>query len=250
MPVNIQDVLAYEIKKEIADRYFGFRKLIEEDTLDLEEKARQHRFILEKRISFDLIRLYILLRDEKIIHNFLLLTGLQKELFYDPYLAESEPIKMRVFQGVKLRGFFWKSRYRNLILDIYERLAVHVAQYCEKSREIAELGENIQEEIKIFHRTNDLGNIIGFLRSLGDHSSHRGMQGGMESGIAEKLQNRMQIKPPVLENDPEAIIQQIPPLLSIKSQLKALINEAYGLHGGSFRLFFTKIMSTPSEVPR
>ena len=114
MPTNIQDVLAYEIKKEMADRYFGFRKLIEEDTLDLKEKTRQHSFILEKRISFDLIRIYILLREEKIIRDFLLLTGFKEELFYDPYLAESETIKMRVFQGTKLRGFTWKGRYKNI----------------------------------------------------------------------------------------------------------------------------------------
>jgi len=30
MPQDIDQVLAIEIKKEMADRYFGFRKLIEE----------------------------------------------------------------------------------------------------------------------------------------------------------------------------------------------------------------------------
>ncbi len=249
MVTNIQDVLAYEIKKEMADRYFGFRKLIEEDTLDLKEKARQHSFILEKRISFDLIRIYILLREKKIIQDFLHLTGFKEELFYDPYLAESQNIKTRVFQGTKLRGFTWKGRYKNMIFDIYERLVVHTEQYREMASELEELGETIQEEIKIFQRNNDLGNIMGFLRSLDRHSSHGAMQGGMEAGIAENLQKKLQIQPPELKSSQEAILNTPPPLSSIKSRLKELLNEAYKLHGESFRLFFAELPAAP-EIPR
>lgn len=251
MPANIQDLLAYEIKKEIADRYFGFRKLIEEDTLDLKEKIRQHTFILEKRISFDLIRLYILLKDEKIIHDFLLIIGFKEELFYDPHLTQSETIQARVFQGTKLRGFTWKGRFKNLIFDIYERLSAHIDQYREKARELEELGESIQEEIKIFHRNNDLGNILGFLHSMGKQTTHGGLQGGLEPGIAESLEEKLQIKTPDLKSVREAVLPAIPPLESNKGPLKDIINEAYRLHGEQFRLFFSKNISTPSpEVPR
>ena len=62
---TIDEVLSTEIKRDIAERYFSFRKLIEEDEMDLEEKIRQYSIILEKRISFDLIRIYILLKKEK-----------------------------------------------------------------------------------------------------------------------------------------------------------------------------------------
>ena len=39
MQPKIEDILSYEIKKEIADRYFGFRKLIEKELKKLIDKA-------------------------------------------------------------------------------------------------------------------------------------------------------------------------------------------------------------------
>ena len=49
MKPSFEDVLAVELKKEIAERYFGFRKMIEEDTLDLTQKMKYQLTILEKR---------------------------------------------------------------------------------------------------------------------------------------------------------------------------------------------------------
>ena len=132
MQPNIEDILSYEIKKELADRYFGFRKLIEEDTLDLNEKIRQHSIILEKRICFELVRVYTLLKDEELINRFIDLTGWKERLYYDPYLTESPTIRKRVFQGVKMRGLTRAGRFKNLLLDSYDRLVIHVDQYRQK----------------------------------------------------------------------------------------------------------------------
>ncbi|MBW2501727.1 MAG: hypothetical protein JRD39_02190, partial [Deltaproteobacteria bacterium] len=75
MKTNFEDILAVELKREIAERYFGFRKMIEEDNLDLTEKIKSQLAILEKRISYELIRIYILLKDDGLIHEFMELTG-------------------------------------------------------------------------------------------------------------------------------------------------------------------------------
>ncbi len=102
---TLDEVMSSEIKQDIAQRYFGFRKLIEEDKLDLDEKIRQYSFILEKRISFDLIRIYVLLREDHLIRAFLSLIDLRESLFYDPYLAESENIARRVLACQEFRGW-------------------------------------------------------------------------------------------------------------------------------------------------
>ena len=153
MVVRIDEVLAYEIKKDIADRYFGFRKFIEEDKLDLESKIRQYSFILEKRISFDLVRLYILLKDEELILSFLDLTPFDENFFYDPYLMESQTIRQRVFEGIKIRGLFKSGRFENLFFDCYERLEDNTARYRSNFEELQEINETIAEEIKIFYST-------------------------------------------------------------------------------------------------
>lgn len=111
MKPSIEDVMAFEIKKEMADRYFGFRRLIEKDKDDLDERLRHHSFTLEQRICTGLVRIYILLKDEKLIHEFLQLVGLEEAMFYDHYLTESSTIRQRVFNGVRLRGLTQAGRF-------------------------------------------------------------------------------------------------------------------------------------------
>ena len=103
MKPSFEDVMAMELKKEIAERYFGFRKMIEEDNLDLMQKMKYQLTILEKRISFELIRIYVLLNDDELIQQFMELTGWEERLFYEPYITESETIRKKVFKGIKIR---------------------------------------------------------------------------------------------------------------------------------------------------
>jgi len=131
---TLDEVLSAEIKQDIAQRFFSFRKLIEEDKLDLDEKVRQYSFILEKRISFELIRIYVLLREERLILAFLELAGLREELFYDPYLAESENIARRVLSCQQFRGWTRAARFRNFIDDCYEKLTSRPRRIAARSK--------------------------------------------------------------------------------------------------------------------
>ncbi len=228
------DQLAFEIKKEIADQYFGFRKLIEEDSLDLTEKIRQHSIILEKRISFDLVRIYILLKNEETILAFLELIGLDEQLFYDPYLADSINIRKRVFEGQRLRGFTQSGRFKNLVFDCYERLTEHVQMYRLKFLELQELQDTISGEIDLFYRKHDLGTIMGFLHTLDEPAMNSGMEGGIESGVAEGLDQKMKIKAPRPVEQYLPILPPFPELATIKKPLKNLTTIAYRLHGKQF----------------
>lgn len=238
MRYNIEDILAIEIKKEIADRYFGFRKLIEEDKKDVAEKIKQYSFILEKRISFDLIRIYLMLKDEELIQNFFHLTGLEEKLFYDPALNASSTIRDRVMEGVHLRGLTQSGRFKNFIFDCYDRLVSHVGQYREKFEELKEHEETINEEIKIFYQKNDLGSIIGFLRSLGDQTKNGDLEGGLEVGIATSLEKRLKIEPPLPIEYYLPIIPPLAPLQAIKKKLKKLVEQAFEKQSDEILVYF------------
>lgn len=233
MAPDVSKALEYEIRKEIADRYFGFRKLIEEDKMDLTEKIKQYSFIIEKRISFDLIRIYVLLKTEEMIQMFLELAGLEEKLFYDSYLTESEAIRARVFEGVRLRGITRTGCYKNLIFDGYERLETNVRLYREKFEELMALQNTISEEIKLFYRNNDLGTIMGFLRTLGDANVCGGMEGGMEVGLVGSMEKQMRIEQPLPIEHYLPIIPPLVPIETIHREMKQLINRAYTHHGGS-----------------
>lgn len=232
--IRLQDYLAFEIKKEIAHRYFGFRKLIEEDKLDLEAKLSQHSFILEKRISFELLRTFMLLKKEKLIFEFLAVAGLDKGVFYDPQFTRLDALKGRLFNSITPRGLTARWKFSNLLLSSYDRLSIHVLQYRDKIAELMELKKNIDEEIKLFHRQNDLGSILGFLKALGNPSRVAGLEGGLEIGLADALAEKMKIDPPLPIEHYLPVIESLPPLGAARKTLKKLARQAFALHGKIF----------------
>jgi hypothetical protein len=231
MQPNIEDILAFELKKELADRYFGFRKMIEDDKQDLNEKIKYQTAILEKRIGFELIRLYILFKDEDLIHSFMELTGWEEKLFYDPYITESPTIRKRVFRGIRIKGLTRGGRFNNLVMDAYERLIEHVAHYREKLEELETSRETINEMIILFYKKNDIGSIMDFFRSMDTTNGGGKMMGSPDDSSAETFRQKMKIDslPPIDE-----LLTSVPPLApipSIRKKLKELIDRAYKLHG-------------------
>lgn len=230
MPPDIAKMLSYEVKKELADRYFGFRKLIENDKEELERQIRLKTLTREQQICLDLARMYILLGDEKMIQEFLALTGLEKKIFYDPYLLESLTIRKRVFEGVRARGFTMASRYKNLLLQGYETLEQHVALYRQDFGELLQERDTIAEEIKLFYKKNDLGNIMAFLRGLDSTSSSPAERmGGAVFSPLGSLEDKMRVSPPQPIEQSLPIIPPLMPLRLIRRQLKQLAAKAYKL---------------------
>lgn len=230
MEPDIAKILSYEIRKELADKYFGFRKLIEEDKQALEEQVRFQAITIEQKICLDLVRIYMLLKDKKLIDAFLAMTGLDEDIYYDPYIVESTTIRQRVFKGVKARGFTQAGRYVNLVLDSYERLFDHVEKYQEKFGELLESQETIEEEIKLFYQKHDLGNIMGFLRSLDyGESAQSGLGTGGGIGSTEALEEKMRVEPPQPISQILPIIPPLMPLHRIRKPLKKLAKQAYKL---------------------
>jgi len=233
MVQDIETMLAYEVKKEIADRYFGFRKLIEENIEDYDNQIVVTFRKLEQKIGFDLVRLYILLKDERVIHDFFHVTGLTERLFFDPYLAESRTIRKRVFTGVTAHGLTRKSRFRNMVLETYQALGEHVESYRERVERLNEEQQTIAEEIKIFYRNNDLSTIMSFLRGLGGSSSYKAgaMEGGLTPNTGGKLDQKIHFQAPDPVENLLPVLPEIQPYKEIKSELRNIIDKAYLVQG-------------------
>ena len=226
---DIDQMLSIEVKKEIADRYFGFRKLIEEDIQNYDDQVLSSFRRLEQKIGFDLVRLYILLKDGQLIHDFFQVAGLDERLFYDPYLTESPTIEKRVFAGREVHGLTRNGRFRNMGLDTYEDLRRHIEGYRKNLQQLRQEQEIISEEIKLFYRKNDLGTIMGFLRGLGGTSGHKAgdMEGGLTPNTGESLEKKMKVHPPAPVEDLLPDIPGIPLLPEVKGRLKAILDKAY-----------------------
>ncbi len=231
MQHDFDSALALEVKRELATRYFGFRKLIEEDIRDYDARLHHSAATLEGRIGFDLVRIYILLKDDALIHYFLKLTGLEERLFHDPWLYESANIRRRVFAGQRVRGLTRAGRFHNLLLDTYDLLVEHVAQYRGEMQQLVDERKDIAAEIDLFQRQNDLGAIMGFVRALDGGDAPVGAMAvainpNADQGLASKL--RLSAPAPT-----ESLLPLLPPLphsSDIRRQLKQLSVRALPLH--------------------
>lgn len=241
MDQDIDKLLTFEIKKELADRYFGFRKLIEDDKAELNQKIKEYSISLEQKICFGLIRIFILLKDEELIQSFLDLNGLNKKTLYDPYFTESSTIQKVVFAGVKARGITRACRFHNLIIDTYKELVELVDQYREKITKLLEDQETISEEIKLFYQKHNLNNIMTFFRSLDAQSADSGgLEGDITIGYSETIDKKMRVEPPQPVEQRLAIFPPLRPFSSIRKDLKKLIKRAYKLHQHEFKAVSTK----------
>ncbi len=233
MVQDIDKMLSYEIKKELADKYFGFRKLIEEDIEEYDSQIVATFRQLEKKIGFDLVKLYILLKDERLIHDFFRVVGLGEKMFFDPYLTESPTIRKRVFADSHVHGFTRRGRFRNLVLETYRDLAGHIAEYNHQLQVLREDQQTIAEEIRLFYAKHDLGTIMGFLRGLGGDQAYKAgsMEGGLTPRTGQSLDKKMRVNapPPV-----EKLLPVIPDIRrpeDIKGELKRFADRAYELQG-------------------
>lgn len=225
---DITEILAFEVKKEMADRYFGFRKQIEDDTAAYTRRLTISSLELENKIGYTLILLYILLHRKSLISSFVTLVGLPQDLFYDPYILESPTIRKRVFAGRGCRGFTRKQRFFNLFLDTYDNLVHLVEEYRETLEELTEEQETIREQINLFYRKNDIETILGFIRRLESPDANilTAMQPADRGGPVRGLADQMRLHPPLPTCE---ILPTIPPLPErklIQPQLLQLAKEA------------------------
>ncbi len=234
MDSDITGFLNLEIKRELAERYFSFRKLIEDDTLAL-NKSINAFMLTEQKVAIDLTRIYILLHDPDLIWDFLYLSGLERDFFLDMYVKESPTVKERLFKDVKVWGLTWSGRFTKLLLACYDDLVIHVNEFREKYTQLANSQGILSEEIDLFYRKNDISTIMGFLRGMDSGGEVGGkLEGAITSGFNESIEEKMRIKPP---QPLEKVLTMMPPLVpteQIKKELKKLASTALAFHPKDF----------------
>jgi hypothetical protein len=219
----------------MADRYFGFRKLIEEDKEALAKAIRQQNLTIEQKICLDLARIYTILKDRDLIERFLVISGLGEAVFYDEYMTTSPTIRARIFAGIRARGLTRAGRFTKLFLGCYEILVEHVGLYREKFSELLEERDLINEEVEVFYRKNDLGSMLSFLSSLDDHGDQI-LAGPPQTGGAEILKKKMTVQGPAPVEDYLPIFPPLVPMPGIRSELKKLAGQAMKGHPDGFAL--------------
>jgi len=232
MNTDISKALSYEIRKELADRYFGFRSLIEQEKEALSSKVKDYTLTIEQKTAHDLVRIYMLLADKGLIDRFFILTGLNEDIFFDPYTIKSATIRERLFADFALRGLTRAGRFKRLFLSLYDSLASHIEDYRAKINSLSLDHATVVEEIELFSKKNDLSHIMTFLRSLDASNMPGHEQLNVTTGMVspDNFEKKMQVTPPDPIEQALSIIPPIPPLHTVKKSLKQLTRDAYNLN--------------------
>lgn len=237
---DISRALAYEVKKEIADRYFGFRRTIEKDTEVYLKKIVKTALELEQNVGFDLTRIYSLLKEDAFIDDFRQLTQLTDNFFFDSYIKSSPTIRKRVFCNTKIHGLTSKKRYKNLFFDTYRELYRHLLHYNEKLSELSEEYDVLCEEIKLFYQKNDISLIMQFFRNIDNQSVNDFGAQVRDFADPQDLEKKLRILPPIPAKTQLPQINRILRLSTIKRDLNKLLEKCYCAQNGCDpRDFFT-----------
>jgi hypothetical protein len=233
---NIADAIAFEVKKEIAERYFGTRRRIEEETGHYLRLLTESSADYSARIGKDLQRLRLMFDDEVIFRDVLFLIDLPEEFYLkcQEIQPESALVLLKNFHG---RGLTRVRRYRDLVHKTYRALTVTVEEYRTNFADLAEMHEEICREISEFERRNDLSGILGFFRDFDRTGNWRAsvLQGEIPLSRGMDLGQDLRLHPPPPVTEVMPPLPAPVPLEASKSRFDQLLNAAYASHRDDFR---------------
>jgi len=234
---DIEKALAYQIKKEIAQRYFRIRKLIEEDSENVKKMMRELSRIYEERLSPAVIRIYALLMDDDLIERFLEAAGWHGRPFMDEYVIHSANIRRRLIQGMEPHGWLKSSRFTNLVLDSYQDLYEKYLEFDDLREEILDELAVVTEEIQQFERNYSLDEIMSFLRNLNfeDETTIKALGKNIDSSKMGELEKKLAFPDISKIADQMPEVPKLPKPDQIRDVLKELAHEAYDRHGDEIK---------------
>lgn len=229
---DFANAIAYEVKQEMADRYFGFRTRIEHRCREYLTQLKDSGTTLTAHIQLNLCRMQFLLREPHLFHTFLDLIHLPREIAAD---VCSRPLpfgEQELFLTLRGHGFTRWRRFRGLAIVVYGFLVESVAIYQRTFQELKEEYTEISTEIDKFHQQNDLGEILSYLRQLDSPDSERlkflHSDSALQSG--KSLQNDLRLASPTPVEEFMIDLSLLPPLKQIMEGFRALLDQSFFLH--------------------
>lgn len=228
MSEDIAQALAYQIKREIAERYFGARKYIEDKTEEVTVRIDRLLSFYERRVVPDLVRIYSLLIEKKIVQDFMQLIGWEGEPpYYDEYVVESKTIRERLMKDMEERGWTAFGRFFHRLIDSYDQLFYDIQQYHEQREDLLDEITELDESIAAFCREFDISEIMSFIRSLDRPDIGAGMPTDIINRQDMNLQACFAIKKTSNLSEQLPCVPHLPDIAVVRSNLKKLAESAF-----------------------
>ena len=218
---RVLESLRVQIKKEIVDNYFADRVNLEEDLDFLRQETESFRKEFEL-LGRRFMALFQAVGSETGCGQLLEVLNLKGWPFYESYCALPERERQELLKDQRRRGFTGSRRFRNLILDLYERLYRESESLREHYEKILTRLKLINEDIDKFNQSYDFGLLAAQIEALEGRGEV--ISGGLLSPEREELSTRMRFKRRQLTEAELPPPPRLPPPAEIKDRLLEMIS--------------------------
>ncbi len=222
---KVLDALKVHIKKEIVDNYFADRVYVEEDTELLRQEIQDYAKGMAS-LGRRFMALYQALGAKEACARMMEFLKLEPWPFYLEYGNLSGREQLELLEGTRRRGLTVYRRFRNLILDLYDRLQQESVTLQESYTKIQTHLRLLNEDINKFNLSYDFGLIAAQMEAL-DGGREESMSGGLLAPEREELSTRMRFKRQKVTDEQLPPVPDLPPLTEIQRKLESLIESIY-----------------------
>ncbi|MBI4774776.1 MAG: hypothetical protein HY788_11460 [Deltaproteobacteria bacterium] len=185
--------LTRAVKEEVIENYLLNRRIIDEICQDFEHRknrVNRYRELVGKRF----LRIFGLLIDPHYIKEFIKIIEVER---IRPFEFFGSDLDMRQLRLIPASGFTFRSRYRTLLREAYNRLVKWVTRYNESYAELFEECKAVNINIKNFNQEFDLLAIIHFLKTMdiADLERKQFLGGNFTSKELHSLEKKMLFHP-------------------------------------------------------
>jgi len=219
------DALRVHIKKEIVDNYFADRVYLEEDTEVLRQEMKDYTGNLDL-LGKRFMALYHALGSRNACALMMEVLNIEQWPFYQEYCDLPGQEQVNLLKDTRRRGLTVYRRYRNLILDLYDRLQQESVKLHEAYAKIQTHLRLLNEDINKFNLSYDFGLIAAQIEAM-DGGRDESMSGALLAPEREELSTRMRFKRLKVTDAELPPVPALPPLAQIQRKLDSLIERIY-----------------------
>jgi hypothetical protein len=232
---DIAAALAYQVKKEIAENYFGTRRELEEEREELIRQANKIQKAWIQEVQASLVLIGELLLDPETVQSFFVLLGQESLPFEVPgrpdrtfsEAVESCPLPFALTS---------QAKYQALIARLYGLAWERSQPILEKVRVLGKKVRLHNEDLAKFSFSYSLQEILAFIKAIEGNNELKGVLGeNTDPRAVPELEKKLMLK----SLDPSGLglsrVKPLPEWSQIREPLRALVKQTFRRNGEEIR---------------
>jgi hypothetical protein len=232
---DIAAALAYQVKKEIAENYFGTRRELEEEREDLVSQAKRVQKIWVQEVQAPLDLIGELLLDSEIAKSFFALVGREGL----PLVVPDRPDRTfsKAVEACPLPfALTSQAKYQALIFQLYGLAWGRSQPVLEKVRALEKKARLYNEDLAKFSLSYSLQEILAFIKAIEGSSELKGVLGeNTDPRAVPELEKKLMLK----SLDPSGLgpseVKPLPKLNQVRESLRSLVKQAFRQNGDQIK---------------